>query len=144
MSWNPETYREKREKVLGVRKRGLSFGSVSLIVSCIVVAGLGSFSLPKAVSYMKTRHLDDAIFRLQEGTTWPGSLLAELTGMEGVATASTDTHATRLVITYDRRVLRPEGFSSLFKEKDLKAALLNTVGHRQHLATLAEEREGAL
>ena len=141
MSWDPEKYREKREKVLGVRRRGLSFGALCLIVTCIVVAGIGGLGLPGTLSYLATRHLDDAIYRLQGNGTWPEGLVAELAGMDGVAAASTDTHATRLVITYDRRQAQPEGFSSLFKGRDLKAALLNTVGHRQRMATLAREKE---
>ena len=33
MSYDPEKYREKREKVLGIKKRGLGFGTIAMIVS---------------------------------------------------------------------------------------------------------------
>ncbi|WDP86908.1 MAG: hypothetical protein HUN05_18730 [Desulfobacter sp.] len=32
MAWDPERYREKREKVLGIQKRGVSFGSLTAII----------------------------------------------------------------------------------------------------------------
>ncbi len=42
MVWDPEKYREKREKVLGVRKRGVSFGSLTIIVSCVILLSMAS------------------------------------------------------------------------------------------------------
>ncbi len=65
MTWDPEKYREKREKVLGVKKRGLSFGTLTIAVSCIILAGLVFLFLPGPLSYLKTRHLDDAIFKTE-------------------------------------------------------------------------------
>ncbi len=37
MPYDPEKYREKREKVLGIKKRGLGFGAVAMIVSLVII-----------------------------------------------------------------------------------------------------------
>ena len=141
MAWDPEKYREKREKVLGVRRKGVSFGLITALVSCTILLGLGALALPGAVSYFKNRHLDDAIYRLEDHRTWPGSLVARVGRMKGVARTALDTHDTRLVITFDRRITRTETFSVLFDQEGFRAALLNRVGHRQRMATLAREKE---
>lgn len=141
MTWDPEKYRDKREKVLGVRKRGLSFGTLTAIVSCVILLGTGLLAVPGAVSYIKTRHLDDAIYRLEGQTVWPGDLVAAVNKVHGVSATSLDTHGTRLVITFDRRHTGPDKFSTLFKRHDPKTALLNRVSHRQRMTTLAEEKE---
>ena len=39
MVYDPEKYREKREKVLGIKKRGLSFGTLASLVVGIIVLG---------------------------------------------------------------------------------------------------------
>lgn len=141
MAWDPEKYREKREKVLGVRKRGMSFGSLTAVVSCVILLGMASLSVPGAVSYMKTRYLDDAIFKLENNQAWPNAMVAEVGRLEGVAGTSLDTHNTRLVVTFDRRHTTPAAFSTLFTKSDLKAALLNRVSHRQRITTLEAEKE---
>ncbi|MCK4838786.1 MAG: hypothetical protein KAS94_08270, partial [Desulfobulbaceae bacterium] len=70
MAYDFEKYREKREKVLGVRKRGLSFGAVAALVAAVIVLGLGGVAVPKTISYFTTRNLDDAIYRLADSTAW--------------------------------------------------------------------------
>ena len=141
MTWDPETYREKREKVLGIRKRGISFGSLSAIVSLVILLGFAFVSVPGAVSYIQTRHLDDAIYKLAGNIAWEGSLVAQIRQLEGVKAAEQDTHGTRLVVTFDRRTAGPDTFSTLFNQKNLDAALLNRVSHRQRQSTLASEKE---
>lgn len=141
MAWDPEKYREKREKVLGVRRRGLSFGVVTALVSVTILLGMGALGLPGAVSYIKTLHLEDAIYRLEGNQTWPGEMVSRISSMEGVLKAALDTQNTRLVITFDERRLGTEAFSLLFERENLKAALLNRVGHRQHMVALAREKE---
>lgn len=141
MGWDPEKYREKREKVLGVKKRGMSFGSLAVIVSCVILLGAASLSVPGAVSYMQTRHLDDVIFKIENNQAWPNDLVAAVGRTHGVAATSLDTHNTRLVITFDRRHTRPDVFSILFKKHNLDTALLNRVSHRQRVATLKTEKE---
>jgi hypothetical protein len=141
MAWDPETYREKREKVLGIRKRGISFGSLSAIVSLVILLGFAFVSVPGAVSYIQTRHLDDVIYKLAENGVWEGSLVARIRQMEGVAAADQDTHGTRLVVTFDRRTVTPSVFDTLFKQNNLDAALLNRVSHRQRQTILEAEKE---
>ncbi|MBU0969755.1 MAG: hypothetical protein KKC20_03870 [Proteobacteria bacterium] len=139
MAWNPEKYREKREKVLGIRKRGLSFGSLSAIVSLVLLLGFAVVSVPKAVSYIQTRHLDDAIYKLAGNTPWEASLVNQIRQLEGVRTVEQDTHGTRLLVTFDRRSVDTDTFDTLFRKKNLEAALLNRVGHRARQATLKSE-----
>ena len=141
MAWDPETYRDKREKVLGIRKRGISFGSLSAIVSLVILLGFAFVSVPGAVSYIQTRHLDDAIYKMAGNTAWGGSLVAEIRQLDGVSIVAQDTHGTRLVVTFDRRTVGPDTFSALFKQKKLDAALLNRVSHRQRQTTLEAEKE---
>ncbi|MBT3388533.1 MAG: hypothetical protein HN417_11415, partial [Desulfobacula sp.] len=40
MAYDPEKYREKREKVLGIRKRGMGFGTIAMVVSLVIIVGL--------------------------------------------------------------------------------------------------------
>ena len=47
MSYDFNKYKDKRDKVLGVKKRGLSFGVIAAIVSLIIVIGLGVVVVPK-------------------------------------------------------------------------------------------------
>ena len=143
MVWDPETYREKREKVLGIRKRGLSFGSLFAIVSLGILLGFAFVSVPGAVSYLSTRHLDDAIYKLAGNSVWEGALVAQIRKMDGVRAAEQDIHGTRLVVTFDRRSTNPTTFDSLFKQKKLNAALLNRVSHRARQSTLAAEKESS-
>jgi hypothetical protein len=141
MAWDPEKYREKREKVLGIRKRGLSFGSLSAIVSIVILMGFAVVSVPGAVSYIQTRHLDDVIYKLAGNTAWEGALVAEIRQVDGVRSVSQDTQGTRLVVTFDRRSVGPDTFEALFRQKNLAAALLNQVGHHQHQTLLESEKE---
>ncbi|MBA3011380.1 MAG: hypothetical protein KKF12_07220 [Proteobacteria bacterium] len=141
MAWDPETYREKREKVLGIRKRGISFGSLSAIVSLVLLLGFAFVSVPKAVSYIQTRHLDDAIYKLAGNTLWEASLVNQIRQLEGVRAVEQDTHGTRLLVTFDRRSVDTETFDTLFRQKNLEAALLNRVNHRARQATLKSEEQ---
>ncbi len=140
MVYNSEKYREKREKVLGIKKRGLSFGTLATIVVGFIVLGLSFVAVPKAVSYINTRNLDDAIYKL-DGTTFKDAIVKELEGVEGVAFVNKDKHDTRLVITFDRKVVDVPEFVVLFNKNNLDATLLNRVNHRQRQSTLKEEEE---
>ena len=46
MAYNLEKYRGKREKVLGVKKRGISFGALASIVSLVIILGMGVVVVP--------------------------------------------------------------------------------------------------
>ena len=141
MPYDLEKYRSKREKVLGVRKRGLSFGSIAVLVSLCILLGLGAVVVPKTASFIATRNLDDAIYRLENAKPWPKEILPEVLGIQGVENASTDMHGTRLVVTFDRTTTDTASFTAFFKRKELDSTLLNRVSHRQRVSTLKEEEE---
>ncbi len=141
MAWDPEKYREKRERVLGIQKKGISFSIMAAIVSVTILLGLGVVTVPNAVSLWQTRHLDDAIYRLTTGHAWPDQALAGIRNMSGVKKVTKDHHGGRLVITFDRRHTGPEKMAGQLKEHGLSFALLNRVNHRQHRQITAEEKE---
>lgn len=141
MSYDPEKYRDKREKVLGIKKRGMGFGTIALIVSFVIVMGLGGVTVPQAVSYMATRHLDDAIYKLENQGNWPQIVLDGLIDIEGVKDIHADPHDARLVVTFDRRSVNTERISALFSRHQLTVTLLNQINHRQHQHTMKAEAE---
>ncbi len=141
MTYDLEKYRDKREKVLGVKKRGLSFGAIATIVSICIMAGLGFVVAPKAVSFVLTRNLDDAIYKLDDSKPWPSEIITKAKGVLGVENAVTDKHGTRLVVTFDRNITEVGRLMTLFEQRGLDATLLNRVSHRQRMATLKEEAE---
>lgn len=141
MTWDPEKYREKREKVLGFKKRGVSFSTLAVVVSCVIMLGFAWISVPGVVSFLKTRHLDDAIYKLENDAIWPVPILSEISHLSGVKRVETDTHGTRLVVTFDRRQTDVQAFTALFLQNSLEASLLNQVGHRQRHTTIEAEKE---
>lgn len=141
MAYDPEKYREKREKVLGIKKRGIGFGTLVMAVSFLVIAGLGAVTIPQAVSYMATRNLDDAIFKLESGPSWPEKVISGFTAIEGVKETLQDKNGTRLVVAYDRRKVKISALSDVFVRQGLKVTLLNEVNHRQHQTTMKNEGE---
>ena len=140
MAYDSEKYRDKREKVLGIRKRGLSFGSIASIVVGVIIFGLSFVAVPKAVSYITTRNLDDAIYKL-DGATFKDAIIKEIESIEGVAFVNKDTHDTRLVVTFDRRVVNLSKFVIVFQKNKLTTILLNRINHRQRQSTLKEEED---
>jgi len=140
MTYDPEKYRNKREKVLGIRKRGLGFGTIATLVVGVIILGLGFVAVPKAVSYITTKNLDDAIYKL-DNTIFNNAIIKEIEAIKGVTSVNQDKHDTRLVVTFDRRVINPSDFTALFDKNNLNATLLNLVNHRQHQNTLKEEEE---
>lgn len=146
MGYDPEKYREKREKVLGIKKRGFGFGTIAGIVSFLIIAGLGAVTVPQAISYISDRHLDDAIFKFeaQAGTLENIDNVADaLDGvkkMDGVKKIKKDKNGTRLVVTYDRRQLRPTDVQAFLTRHMIKAVLLNQVSH-MHNQTESENKE---
>lgn len=141
MSYNSEKYREKREKVLGVRSRGLNFGKLATIVSLCIVFGLGAVVVPKAIGYFNTRNLDDAIYKMSDSSPWNQEIVLAVDALDGVRQALTDNHNTRLVVTYDRHHTSTKTIENLFKNKGLKVDLLNNIDHRQRMSTLKKEAE---
>jgi hypothetical protein len=139
MAYDIERYREKREKVLGVKKRGVSFGAMAAIVSLVIILGLGIVVVPKSIAYFNTRHLDDAIYKLQTAETWPQELIVSIQELAGVKGIEKDSHSSRIVITFDKSITDTKEFNSYFKTKEIEAILLNRVSRTQRLKTLAKE-----
>jgi len=139
MAYNFDKYREKREKVLGVKKRGISFGSLAAIVSMVIILGLGVVVVPKSIAYFNTRHLDDAIYKLQGADTWSQKTINGITDLAGVEEVATDSNGTRIVVTFDKSITDTKNFTAFFKQKEVETILLNRVSHTQRLKTLKKE-----
>jgi len=139
MTYDPEKYREKREKVLGIKRRGMSFGAIAVIVSICIMAALGFVVLPRTIVYISTRNLDDAIYKLENSASWPNEIISGILEIEGVEKAETGKGGTRLVITFDRTEIDTTRISSFLRKKDLKSTLLNRISHRQRMTTLKED-----
>ena len=141
MAYDFEKYRDKREKVLGVRKRGLSFGAVAALVAAVIVLGLGGVAVPKTVAYFTTRNLDDAIYKLADSTAWDQKIVKKIDDLAGVRKAVTDNHDMRLVVTFNRNETGPEKFKTVFRKDGVEAELLNRMGYRQRMSILKKEAE---
>lgn len=141
MTYDPEKYREKREKVLGIKKRGLGFGVVAAGVSLVILLGLGAVTVPQALSYMASRYLDDVIFKLESEMTRPEMVREGMRTLEGVKRMDIDKESTRIVVTYDHRVINVSAITNRLKQQGLAVTVLNRVGHHQHQATLKSEEE---
>ena len=141
MAYDREKYRTKREKVLGIKKRGMSFGVIAAIVSICIIAAFGFVVLPRTMAYIAERNLDDAIFRLEKSALWPNEIVTGILEFEGVAKAVTDKGEKRLIITFDRNEVDIGKFASFFAQKGFKSTLLNRVNHRQRATILKEEKE---
>jgi hypothetical protein len=139
MAYNFEKYREKREKVLGVKKRGVSFGTLAAIVSLVIIVGLGVVIVPKSIAYFNTRHLDDAIYKLQSAETWSQKAIAGIQDMAGVKNVLKDNNSTRIVITFDKSITSTVDINAFFKQQNIETVLLNHVGHADRQKILEKE-----
>jgi len=139
MAYNFEKYRDKREKVLGVRKRGISFGTLAGIVSLVIILGLGVVVVPKSIAYFNSRHLDDAIYKLQDGSVWPQDIIAGIEGLAGVKSVTAENGSSRLVVTFDKSVTGSHDINAFFQQKDIRTVLLNEVSHAHREKILEKE-----
>ena len=139
MGYDLEKYREKREKVLGVKKRGLSFAAMMTGVAVVILLGLGGVVIPKSIAFFHNRHLDDAIYKLEERHHWPAPVLAELAALEGVRNVELDKHGARIVVTYDRAKSDTTKLRAFFEKSSLVVVLLNQVSHSQRQNILEKE-----
>ncbi len=139
MSYDHEKYREKRERVLGVRKRGLSFTTLVLTVSLTIIIGLGLVVVPRSIAYFNARNLDDVIYKLAGNNTWPTSIISSLQGVDGIEAARLDRDGQRLVITFSRLEVDTDTISALFKANGMRGILLNRVGHSVRMHAMAKE-----
>lgn len=141
MPYDLEKYREKREKVLGVKKRGVSLGTMVAVVSAAIVVGLAVIALPKTIAYFKSRNLDDAIYRLQGEGAWPDAVIAGIRAQEGVRGVEVDKHGSRLVVTFDKYSTSTHHISAFLGQNGVEAVMLNRVSHEQRRVTIEEEAE---
>lgn len=141
MVYDFEKFREKREKVLGVRKRGLSFGVVAALVAGVIVLGLAVVMVPRTVSYFTTKNLDDAIYKMADSTTWDQSIVNEVGDLPGVRKVVVDKRGRRLVVVFDRLKTSLVKINIVFERGDVKADLLNRIGHRERESILKKEAE---
>ena len=142
MAYDREKYRDKRERVLGVRKRGISFATLAAAVSLFIVIGLGLVVIPKSVAYFHARHLDDAIYKLRENAVWPPGISEKLHDVHGIQDVKLDSDGQRLVVTYNRSKVDAGTIASFFMANSLPAVLLNSVGHSVHKHSMAKEAAG--
>lgn len=139
MAYNFEKYREKREKVLGVKKRGLNFGTLATIVSMIIILGLGIVVVPKSIAYFNTRHLDDAIYKLQDAESWSQEIITSIQQLTGIKNVETDSNSSRVVITFDKSITSAHDINAFFKKLNIQTVLLNEVSHADRQRILAKE-----
>ena len=139
MAYDLEKYREKREKVLGVKKRGISFGALATTISLVIILGLGVMVVPKSIAYFNTRHLDDAIYKLQTTGNWPQEVIGNIQQLAGVKDIETEEKNSRIVITFDKSIADTKKFNEFFKKNEINAILLNRVSHTQRLKVLEKE-----
>ncbi len=141
MAYDLEKYRDKREKVLGVKKKGVSFGTWAAAISAIIIVGLMAMVAPKSIAYFTTRHLDDVIYKLPGDQLWTQDAIHTLTALKGVKSVISDKDGARLVVTFDRSITDAGIVSAFFKENGYRVVLLNRVSHRQRIQTEREEAE---
>lgn len=141
MTYDPEKYRVKRERVLGIRQRTLSFSTIITLFALLIVTAAGAWAGPRLLTYMATRNLDDAIFKQENGDPWPDSAVETLARVTGVKTVVTDTGTSRLVVTFHRHQLATHSISSVLARNGFQAVLLNHTPHRQRMDLLARESE---
>ena len=141
MGYDRDKYRLKREKVLGVKQKSrLSFGLISVMVSTVIILGLGFSIIPGALDYLVTRNLDDVIYKLKSPGRWSDEILDSVSAIKGVENTSVDNNGKRLVITFDRRVISTDVILSVFRDQKIGAVQLNRMSHRQREANLREEK----
>jgi copper chaperone CopZ len=139
MAYNFEKYREKREKVLGVKKRGVSFGTLATIVSMVIILGLGIVVVPKSIAYFNTRHLDDAIYKLQNAESWSQEIITSIQQLTGIKNIETDPNGSRIVITFDKSITSAHDINAFFKKQNIQTVLLNEVSHADRQRIMAKE-----
>ena len=139
--YNFEKYKDKREKVLGIKSRGMGFYTIVLITCLVIISGLSLATVPQVFSYITTRNLEDAIFKMDKGSTWSDEVIRQTLAIEGVKNALRDRHNTRLVVTYDRQKIQLSTIKSVFTRQNLNATLLNQMNHRQRKKLLKKEEE---
>jgi hypothetical protein len=141
MAYDLEKYRDKREKVLGVKRRGLSFQVVSGLFALFIILTTGFVFVPDAVSYFNNRNLDDAIYKLEKATSWSESIIESVKLEKGVSKVEITNHGRRLVLTFNRHKYTIAQFESFVKGKGFQPVLLNRMDHIRRMNIITEEKE---
>lgn len=139
VTYDLEKYRDKRERVLGVRKRGLGFAGVMGVFSLVVVFALGLVIVPRAVNFLQNRQLEDAIYKFSAERNELNLALEKLKKEKGIKGVSLDVDGSRVVVTFNRELIDTARLSSYFLKEGLKAVLLNEIGHEHRLHTMKKE-----
>ncbi|MFC1884786.1 hypothetical protein ACFL2O_08440 [Thermodesulfobacteriota bacterium] len=140
MPYDLEKYRNKREKVLGKKKRSIKFGTVLAILSVIIVLGFGLTVIPKSVAYFTTRHLDDVILKVED-KPFPHEVFRGIMALEGVEDIVIEKNRARVIITLDRTELDHQKLSTYLEEKGVKTILLKKMSHQQRMKVMKKEKE---
>ena len=126
MTWNPERYREKRERVLAGNQEQGSGLVKGLLVAVMGVVALGLvMGAPAVWESISFRHLDDVILRV-DATNHTASLLPS---GEGVRRVTEDQVGSRLVVTFDRRETSAQRIVETLRAAGVDCFLLNTMPH---------------
>lgn len=141
MPYDPEKYREKREKVLGRRRRGLSFQTVAAAIALMLLSGFAFLVLPKVIASLQERNLEDAFYRMRDERPWPAAIGEEIAGLPGVNRVILDRDDTRLIVIFDNTRTGTAAIESLFLDKGLETVLLNRMHHGTHREMREEEGE---
>jgi len=142
MAYDLDKYRDKRERVLGVRKRGLGFGTVVAGVAFFILLGLGWVVVPRAVLFLQNRQLEDAIYKLSGAPAELGFALGELEKQRGVRAVTLDGNGARAVVTFNREILDAARISAYLERHGIQAALLNEIGHEHRMHLMKKEAGG--
>jgi hypothetical protein len=70
----------------------------------VIILGLGVMVVPKSIAYFNTRHLDDAIYKLQTTGNWPQEIIGNIEQLAGVKNIETEEKNSRIVITFDKSI----------------------------------------
>lgn len=139
MAYDFEKFREKRERVLGVKKRGVGFGVVATAVSLVILLGLGMVVIPRSIAFLQNRQLEDAIYKVSGNHGDVQQVVAELEKQDGVREVVVDSHGSRVVVTFNKEVLDTAKISAFLLKQGAHAVLLNEVGHSQRMHTMKKE-----
>lgn len=142
MTYDLDKYRDKRERVLGVKKRGLGFGTVAAGVAFFIILGLSWVVAPRAVVFLQNRQLDDAIYKLSGEQAELKRALGALGKQSGIKAVSLDGNGARAVVTFNREILDAARISAFLQRYGIQAALLNEIGHEHRMHLMKKEAEG--
>lgn len=140
MHYDLEKYRVKRERVLGRKRSFPTMRHISMLFAVTVVCVVSVIVIPQAIAFLQERHLADAIYRQVDNLPWDEHLVQELQGLQGVKTVAIDTRTNRMVVTFNATALSVDRINSAMSaSEDIRPVLLNVLGHRQRMETMAKE-----